>query len=601
MQDDDVGPAGSENATLAGRPSARVRPKRSEAAEAATDSGGSGSRRRSPSVHSSQATAATGLTRESEAALMRVMLDDELTRAHGFSALITLISTAVLCVLPWLGGDPLAKRLCAAALAVIAASSAVVFLKTRPPFSHERGPMRAYGFIISSGVIFVQYYIGMFSPAVVIVTLGVYSFAESADPVQALGLPAWVFVTYVAATLCVTFGVLPDVGLFSAADTPLSSRIFAVTAVSAVLALTARMARLSRASIRTAIARSHEAMLEARKGEALLVEARQHLERALGVAIGEPSHYTGQLAGQYRLGVVVGIGAMGEVYAAEHVESGAAAAVKLMRPSAQARGDLVERFLREGAICAALKNPHLVEVHGVGTMEDGAPYMAMELLRGADLAARLRKEGSLPFAEVVTLAQALADGLHHVHEAGVVHRDLKPVNVFEAELPSGGTRWKILDFGVSKQRASTGTLTDVGVVGTPGYMSPEQARGLPVDHRSDVFAMGVVLYRSLTGRPAFTGNDTPQIMFEVVYKMPERPSEVVRDLPSDVDLVFAIALAKEPRERWATARELADALALAGQRKLPAEAKRRGHAILRSCPWGQPLGAGRSASALHTD
>jgi serine/threonine-protein kinase len=283
---------------------------------------------------------------------------------------------------------------------------------------------------------------------------------------------------------------------------------------------------------------------------------------------------------------------MGEVYEARHVGTDQAAAVKLLRPSALSRADLVERFLREGAICTELKNPHLVEVHAVGKLQDGAPYMAMELLRGSDLAARLRKDGSLPLRDVIELAQALGAGLSHVHDAGVVHRDLKPVNVFHAEVDGSERRWKILDFGVSKLRSSTGTLTDVGVVGTPGYMSPEQARGLPVDHRSDIFAMGVVLYRSLTGRPAFTGSDTPQIMFEVVYRMPERPSAALKDLPSDVDLVLALALAKDPRERWASVRELADALVAASRRQLDAAARTRAHAVLRACPWGQSLGEG---------
>jgi serine/threonine protein kinase len=394
--------------------------------------------------------------------------------------------------------------------------------------------------------------------------------------------------------------VVRDVGLLDASQAPISSHIFFVVAVTIVLALTARMAAVSRASMRAALLRSHEAMQVARKGEALLAEAQQQLERALGVAIGKPSHYSGQVAGAYRLELVVGIGAMGEVYSAEHLETGKLAAVKLLRPSSLSRPDLVERFLREGAICTALKSPHLVEVYDVGTLADGAPYLTMELLEGSDLAARLRKDGSLPLAEVLELAEALAQGLTQVHAAGVVHRDLKPVNVFQTGTSDQRRVWKILDFGVSKQRTSTGTLTDVGVVGTPGYMSPEQARGLPVDHRSDIFAMGLVLYRSLTGRPAFSGNDTPQIMFEVVYKMPERPSATVKNLPSEVDLVFAIALAKDPRERWASVRELADALALAAQKEITPELRRRAHGVLRTLPWSQPVSVGTNPSDAET-
>ncbi len=437
----------------------------------------------------------------------------------------------------------------------------------------------------------------MFSPAVVILTLGVYYFGQSSDRVQALFIPLYVCTSYVAAALLVTFGGMPDRSLFSAQSMPLSSHLLGMGAVTLILALTARMAQVSRTSMRVAIQRAQDAMLAARKGEALLAEAQQQLDRAIGVAVGKPSHSTGQLAGSYRLGLIVGIGAMGEVYEAEHEQTGELAAVKLLRPNALSRADLVERFLREGAICIELKHPHLVQVYSVGKLQDGAPYLAMELPRGSDLATRLRKQGSLSLPEVLELSSALADALTRVHDAGVVHRDLKPVNVFYADSPTGRPLWKVLDFGVSKLRSSTDTLTDVGVVGTPGYMSPEQARGLPVDHRSDIFAMATLLYRTLTGRPAFTGNDTPQIMFEVVYKMPERPSSILKQLPPDVDLVFAIALAKDPKQRWSSVQELADALEVAVSRRLGTELRHRAHTILRSSPWGEPLNGSDDASA----
>jgi serine/threonine-protein kinase len=455
--------------------------------------------------------------------------------------------------------------------------------------------MRVYGFTVGFGVLAIQYYFGLFSAGIVVVTVGVYYFGQSSDRVQYLYLPVTMISIYLVAALLVSGGVVPDRGLFNAVA-GLETRLFAVSQVTLVMALTARMATLSRRSMRAAMARSHEAMALARQGHALLVEAQQQLERALGIVIGQPSHYSGQIAGQFQLGVVIGVGAMGEVYAAEHVDTAQPAAVKLMRPSTLSRPDLVERFLREGAICSSLHSPHLVTIHEVGKLADGAPYMAMELLRGQDLAARLRKEGRLPPSEVVELARALAAGLSVVHEAGVVHRDLKPVNVFHAEQP-GGPCWKILDFGISKPARSTGTLTDIGVVGTPGYMSPEQARGLPLDHRSDMFAMGVLLYRTLTGRPAFIGSDTPQIMFDVAYKMPEQPSAVLELLPSDVDLVFALALAKDPKDRFTSAHELADALALGLRQELAPEQRKRAHALLDALPWGEPVVGGMQAES----
>jgi serine/threonine-protein kinase len=193
----------------------------------------------------------------------------------------------------------------------------------------------------------------------------------------------------------------------------------------------------------------------------------------------------------------------------------------------------------------------------------------------------------LSIHDAVELASALGEGLTHAHEAGVIHRDLKPVNVFQSQDGSGRRCWKILDFGISKLRDSSGTLTDIAIVGTPGYMSPEQARGLPVDPRSDVFSMALVLYRALTGRPAFTGTDPTQIMFAVVYRTPERPSSIIKSLPTQIDLVLAIALAKDHEQRWRSAREFAQAFALASRGGLGHELRARGREVVEHHPWGE--------------
>jgi len=579
--------AAGDAATLAARPSAARRPSRDPDPEAAAEP------QPTPSGERSRSHPATSIA--SEHAIARALRDDEQMRAHGFSGLAAVMSLCLLGTLPMLHGDRIARLASTVAVTLIVVASLVIWRLTRPAGRLARNAMRAYGFMLGSCVLVVQYYFGLYSAGIVVVTVGIYYFGQSADRVQSVYMPALMTSAYLVAALLVSADVLPDVGLINS-HAGLETRLFAISQVTLVLALTARMATLSRRSMRDAMARSHEAMALARRGEALLVEAQQQLERALGIVVGQPSHYSGQIAGPFQLGVVIGVGAMGEVYAAEHVETAQPAAVKLMRPSSLSRPDLVERFLREGAISSALHSPNLVTIHEVGQLADGAPYMAMELLRGQDLAARLRKEGRLPPHEVLELARALAAGLSVVHEGGVVHRDLKPVNVFHAE-QAGGPCWKILDFGISKPARSSGTLTDVGVVGTPGYMSPEQARGLPLDHRSDVFAMGVLLYRALTGRPAFIGSDTPQIMFDVAYKMPEQPSAVLALLPGDVDLVFALALAKDPKQRCASAHELAEALALGLRQELSPELRARARALLSALPWGQPAVAGMQADA----
>jgi serine/threonine-protein kinase len=192
----------------------------------------------------------------------------------------------------------------------------------------------------------------------------------------------------------------------------------------------------------------------------------------------------------------------------------------------------------------------------------------MELLAGQDLAAMLRERTMLPLHEIVVLVEEAAQGLSVLHRAGVVHRDLKPQNLFRAN----GDRpvWKILDYGVSKL-IGAGTMTENNLVGTPGYMSPEQAEGKEIDPRSDVFSLGAVVYRALTGRRPFSGQDLPQILYQVVHGTPIQPRELVPSLPKEVETTLAIALAKRAADRFSTPTEFATALRAAsrGQDSLP--------------------------------
>ncbi len=550
--------------------------------ESASEAGSEG-----PSARSASGSSMTG------AAMAEVMLEEEATRVHGFAVAIPFVSGGVAALLPLLGGDPISKALCEAALIVIALASIWVWRRTRPPLDRTRYGVRVYrvyGWTVSLSIIFVENYMGFFSPVPVVLALGIYYLSQSSDRIHSTLLPMFVTLSYTTLSLLTALGVLDDRGLFSAQDSAFASRIFGVVAVTAILLVTFGMARISRRAMRQAIERSNEALLVAQQREAQLAEAHHQLDRALRVAIGKPGRYTGALAGEHRLGIVIGVGAIGEVYAAEHVGDASRAAVKLLQATALARDDLVERIMREGALSSRLDSPHVVRVFEVGRLDDGAPYLTMELLHGRDLAARLRQEGQLALPELARLASELGAGLQHAHEAGIVHRDLKPLNIYEAD-QDGGTRWKILDFGISKLASSGGTLTQEGVVGTPGYMSPEQARGAKVDHRSDLFSMAVVLYRAMTGQPAFPGDGTPQIMFDIVYKMPKRPSAAGRGIPAELDFVMAIALAKDPDDRFQSALELSQAFVRATRRKLSSELRERGAALLRALPWGSTLTA----------
>jgi serine/threonine-protein kinase len=243
-------------------------------------------------------------------------------------------------------------------------------------------------------------------------------------------------------------------------------------------------------------------------------------------------------------------------------------------------------------MASQIRVPHVVEVLGTGEAPGGEPYLAMELLLGHDLAWHLRQHTRLPIEEVLVLAEHVAAGLRAAHAAGIVHRDLKPQNLFlhqpDSVADDARGTWKILDFGVGKIQGSGTTLTGFAVVGTPGYMAPEQVRGGAVTASADVFAFGAVVYRALTGHPPF-GVAEVQAVFDVVSKQPPAPTTLRRDIPRDLDYVLAIALAKEPAERFASAPELAQALRAASRQDLTPSMRARALAILRARPWGSVI------------
>jgi serine/threonine-protein kinase len=190
----------------------------------------------------------------------------------------------------------------------------------------------------------------------------------------------------------------------------------------------------------------------------------------------------------------------------------------------------------------------------------------------------------MPVAEAANMIADLARGLEAAHAAGVIHRDLKPQNVF-LHRAGGEVVWKILDFGVSRL-AGEGTLTRDQLVGTPTYMPPEQAEGKPVDHRADLYSLGVVAYRAITGRPAYSGQDAAAILFRVASSLPPAPTTLVPGLAPAADRVLAVAMAKPPDGRFQSAAELREAfLELAAGRTSP-ETDAKADAALARCAWG---------------
>jgi serine/threonine-protein kinase len=277
---------------------------------------------------------------------------------------------------------------------------------------------------------------------------------------------------------------------------------------------------------------------------------------------------------------------MGEVYEAVHATTREVAAVKLLVANVLADADVVRRFMRESKIAASLDSPHVVKVLEIGGLEAPFPYLAMELLRGEDLAGVLRRDRLLSPRRTISLVREVGRGLEAARRAGIVHRDLKPQNVFLTEDGQGHQVWKILDFGVSKLVDSEATSTGA-LIGTPAYMAPEQiGGGEGVTHRTDLHALGAIAYRALTGRPAFTGESMPETLHQVLNEMPPAPSTLARLNPA-FDVVLLVALAKEPADRFDSGEELAKALEAAVRGELDAALVQRAAKLALSQPWSR--------------
>ncbi|HVO20797.1 MAG TPA: protein kinase [Anaeromyxobacter sp.] len=271
------------------------------------------------------------------------------------------------------------------------------------------------------------------------------------------------------------------------------------------------------------------------------------------------------LDGRYELVAHLASGGMGAVFQARHIHLRKDVAVKVLRPELAASPDLVERFRREAEIASALEHDNIVRVTDFGRSEEGLLFLAMELLTGESLFDRLRRERALPPVRAVGLLFQVCAGLQAAHGLGVVHRDLKPENVFLARTPGGREVVKLLDFGIAKFARGPGdTATQVGVVvGTPEYLSPEQAMGLPVDCRADVYTVGLIAFRMLTGRHPFPA-ESPRDLLLKQASCPVQPlAEASPDLAAWPALCAAVELAcrKDPAERPPSAAALGELLA----------------------------------------
>jgi hypothetical protein len=264
--------------------------------------------------------------------------------------------------------------------------------------------------------------------------------------------------------------------------------------------------------------------------------------------------------GRYRVLKKLGQGGMGAVYLGFDVSLGRRVALKVMLPAHAADAESRERFLREARASAMVKSDHVVTIFDVGE-EGGTAFIAMEYLVGHPLDVHLRSTGELSIEQAYRIGREAAVGLAAAHEQGMVHRDIKPANIW-LEAPKG--RVKILDFGLARAQDDDTHLTASGmVVGTPAFMSPEQARGLTLDGRSDLFSLGVVLYRLATGKMPFDGTTTMALLTSLAVDTPVPPRQANPNVPPALEAVITRLLAKNAADRFQTAGELATALAAA--------------------------------------
>ncbi|MCA9514197.1 MAG: serine/threonine protein kinase, partial [Myxococcales bacterium] len=277
-----------------------------------------------------------------------------------------------------------------------------------------------------------------------------------------------------------------------------------------------------------------------------------------------------QEMGSYELTTLLGRGGMGEVWRADHRMLRRPAAVKVIRPKTlmePAERELAaRRFTHEAQATAALKSPHTVAIYDFGTTDEGQFYYVMELLDGLDLDALVEREGAQPPERVVSILRQACHSLHEAHLAGLVHRDVKPPNLFLCRYGQDVDWIKVLDFGLAKaaqpKPGDERLTSDGSVSGTPAYMAPEQVMGWDIDGRADVYLLGCVAWFLLVGRDLFTGGVATQVMFAHVQSEPEPPSALApHPIPKELDAIVLACLAKRPEGRPRSAVELAERLA----------------------------------------
>jgi serine/threonine-protein kinase len=487
------------------------------------------------------------------------LLRAEIARTRLHVPIILILGVAAIGTLPVVGGWWPAKiaMLIAVCVGVGCAMWLLYLTQDIRRYRDREGSAFALYLLAIISMFVGVYFWGVFSPAATVIVMELYFVGVQRHSRVALFLYLTCAVFQGLLSGLIISGVIPDHGIMQGGDLTTIDALAGQLLVQVVYLVTYLMARATRREIHRSTLDLHRAVEAVSQRQMLLDEARQQLDHA--IRVGGAGRLTDHTLGSFKLGAILGRGAMGEVYDAVHLDTGRPAAVKVLHPVIASSEELLTRFLREAHAAIALQSPHIVRLLEVCSAASPTAYYAMERLRGTDLGDKLRADHQLPLAEVVALVDQIARGLDVARAAGIVHRDIKPQNLFLANVAGREQLWKILDFGVSHLTEHGGTLTHGQLVGTPMYMAPEQARGESIDHRADVYSLCAVAYRALTGRAPHAARQVTAILYHVVNVDPRPPSDLV-DVAPDVDRVMSVGMAKDRGRRYATALELAAAL-----------------------------------------
>lgn len=476
---------------------------------------------------------------------------------------------------------------CGVGLCLLGIMSAFVWFRANIPDGYTPGLFRLFGLVSLIASTLLLFHLGHFSPAPLVVSMGALFFAQGSDRLGAIVICGTAVVTYLLGALLIAAEVLPDLGVIPGGDN-LAARLFFVWHVPLVHLVCTIQGLSNRVAVEDLETRLTQTSRQLSIEQVRFEELRHQYDAAAKQVGKHQGIRSGSQVGDYFLGALIGRGGAAEIYEAENMQTGESGALKLLHSTLDENETTIRRFHREAALAATVQHPNVVRIKGHGQTPDGLFFLYMERLTGEDLSTRLRNHPRMSKEALERLVTQVAHGLQAVHDAQIVHRDIQPRNLFWAQFSSQGC-WKLLDFGIAKQ-IGTMTLTRDEVMGTPGYMSPEQASNRTIDHRSDLFSLGAVIYRALLGRPPYWGPSPILTVHDIAMGRPLNPRQLDPNISSDLERFLVVALAYEPVDRFQTAGSMQQEFRRALEGKLSPDVREKSQKLLFERGWAEHTG-----------